>query len=130
MRGPKSSRRQKPRVIKSLHIQYPALFGAAWTALAHRRTIASMGSRNPGRDVRWATREDTLGRYARDYKLTAQCRRSWCEHQRELHIQLLLRIFPAETTLGHIADRLRCHRCGLRGARIVAQYTGSTGSGR
>jgi hypothetical protein len=89
-----------------------------------------MGSRNPGRDARRGWREDALGLYARDYKLIAHCRRSWCEHERELHIQLLLRLFPPQTTIGQVADRLRCHRCGMRGARIEARYVGPIGDGR
>lgn len=84
----------------------------------------------PGRDIRIASREDPLRLYADHYRLTACCRRPGCAHRRDLHIELLLRAFGREATLGSVGARLRCHRCGLRGARIEARYIGPTGDGR
>jgi hypothetical protein len=89
-----------------------------------------MGNRRPERDARRGWQGDALGLYARHYKLIAHCRRPGCEHQRELHVQLLLRLFPPETTIGQMAERFRCHRCGMRGARIEAEYIGPVGDGR
>jgi hypothetical protein len=89
-----------------------------------------MGSRRPERHVRRGWRDDALSLYARDYKLIAFCRRPGCQHQRELHVYLLLRLFSPQMTIGQMADRFRCHRCGMRGARIEAQYIGPVGDGR
>ena len=52
------------------------------------------------------------------------------EHSRELHIALLLKLLGPEVTLAQVAARLRCSRCGLRGARLEARYRGPTGDGR
>jgi hypothetical protein len=73
---------------------------------------------------------DVLGLYAKDYALTAQCGRDACEHSRELHIALLLKLFGPDITLAQVAARLRCSRCGMRGARMEARYRGPTGDGR
>lgn len=48
----------------------------------------------------------------------------------ELHTGLLVRTFGSDATLGSIGAPLRCHRCGLRGARIEAQYVGPVGDER
>ena len=91
-----------------------------------------MGFRKPrlGRDVRMGTPTDALNLYARYYRLYARCRRPGCEHRRELHVALLLKLFKPESTLGEIASRFRCHRCGMRGARIESEFVGPTGDGR
>ena len=63
----------------------------------------------------------------------AHCRRPHCEHQRDLPVSLLIRLFTLDTTIGEIAAVLRtlsCSRCGLRGGRIRAQYVGPVGDGR
>lgn len=91
-----------------------------------------MGSRKPrpGIEIRTGHPHDPLRFYLGCYQLTACCRRPWCEHRRDLHIELLLRLFGADAQLGHIAGRLRCHRCGMRGARIEARYVGPLDDGR
>jgi len=45
-------------------------------------------------------------------------------------VALLLRLFPKDTTIGEIARLFRCTQCGLRGARIRAEYVGPVGDGR
>jgi hypothetical protein len=47
-----------------------------------------------------------------------------------LPADLLLRMFELETTIGQISVRFRCHRCGMRGARVEARYIGPVGDGR
>ena len=89
-----------------------------------------MSGRKSERNVRTGWRDDALELYARDYSLIAHCRRPGCEHARELHIHLLLRLFTPHTTLGEMAARFRCHRCGMRGARVEARYIGPVGDGR
>ena len=73
---------------------------------------------------------DALQLYTRNYKLFARCRRPYCAHRRELHVELLLHLFKPETTLGEIGPRFRCHKCGMRGARIESEFVGPTGDGR
>ncbi len=89
-----------------------------------------MGFRRPERHVRRGWRDDPLGLYARDYKLIAHCRRPGCGHERELHVELLLRLFGLDITIGQMSARFRCYRCGMRGARIEARYIGPVGDGR
>lgn len=89
-----------------------------------------MTFRRPERDVRLGWRDDPLSLYARHYKLIAHCRRPGCDHERELHVGLLLRLFAPETTIGQMSARFRCHLCGMRGARIEARYIGPVGDGR
>ena len=91
-----------------------------------------MGFKKPrlGRDVHMGSAADALQLYARHYKLHACCRRPDCGHRRELHIELLLRLFKPETALGEIAARLRCHKCQMRGARIESEFVGPTNDGR
>lgn len=89
-----------------------------------------MSFRRPERNVRLGWRDDPLKLYVRDYQLIAHCRRPGCEHERELPADLLLEIFTLETTIGQISIRFRCHRCGMRGARIEARYIGPVGDGR
>jgi len=89
-----------------------------------------MGGRRFERNVLRGWRDDALGLYARDYKLIAHCSRPGCNHQRELHIDLLLRLFTRDTTIGQMSARFRCHRCGMRGARVEARYIGPLGDGR
>ena len=85
-----------------------------------------MSPRKPrlGIGIRTGNANDPLRDYLALYRLTARCRRPGCLHRRELHTELLLRVFGAEASLGSIAARLRCHRCGMRGARIEATYIG------
>jgi hypothetical protein len=89
-----------------------------------------MTFRKPERNVRRGWRDDPLSLYAHDYKLIAHCRRPNCEHERELHVDLLLRLFEPTMTIGQLATRFRCHRCGMRGARVEARYIGPVGDGR
>jgi len=89
-----------------------------------------MAFRRPERDVRLGWRDDPLELYARHYKLIAHCRRPGCEHERELPVILLLRAFKPDITLGQMSARLRCHECGMRGARVEARYIGPVGDGR
>ena len=83
-----------------------------------------------GRDVRMGSPTDALKLYLRYYRLFARCRRPHCEHRRELHVELLRRLFDEESTLAEIGARFRCHRCGMRGARIESEFVGPTGDGR
>jgi hypothetical protein len=73
---------------------------------------------------------DPLHLYARHYSLTARCRRPGCNHTREIPADWLLRIFGGDASLGAVAERLRCHRCGMKGPRIEVQFTGPVGDGR
>jgi hypothetical protein len=89
-----------------------------------------MTFKRPERDVRLGWRDDPLKLYTRRYMLVAHCRRPGCEHERELPPILLLRAFSPDTTVGQMAARLRCYRCGMRGARVEARYIGPVGDGR
>lgn len=91
------------------------------------RDAAIMGRRKPrlGVEIRMGDPQDPLRLYASHYQLIACCRRPFCEHRRELHTELLIRLFGADALLGSIATRFRCHRCGMRGARIEARFIGS-----
>ena len=89
-----------------------------------------MSFRRPERDVRLGWRDDPLRLYIRHYKLIAHCRRLGCEHERELPADLLLHYFTLENTIGQVAARFRCFRCGMRGARVEARYIGPVGDGR
>jgi hypothetical protein len=84
------------------------------------------GGRRPGPDARWGTPTDVLGLYAKDYALRVHCERDACEHSRELHVALLLKMLGPDITLAQVAARLRCSRCGQRGARLEARYRGPT----
>ena len=83
-----------------------------------------------GRDVRIGWAKDPLRLYEKHYRLIAHCRRPYCEHHRDLPVSLLIRLFPPDTTIGEIAALLRCSQCGMRGARIRAEYVGPIGYGR
>ena len=98
---------------------------------ARAKKISGMAFRRPrpGRDIRIASREDPLRLFLGSYRLTACCRRPGCAHRRDLHTELLVRAFGADTTLGSIGARLRCHRCGMRDARIEARHIGPVGDG-
>ena len=89
-----------------------------------------MGQRKMGRDVRLGWKDDPLRLYEKHYRLIAHCRRPHCNHQRDLPMSFLFRLFPPETTIGEIAATLRCSRCDMRGARIEAEYVGPVGDGR
>ncbi len=89
-----------------------------------------MGQRKMGRDVRIGWVRDPLRFYEKHYRLIAHCRRPHCDHQRDMPVSLLVRLFPRDTTIGEIADLLRCTKCGMRGARIRAEYVGPVGDGR
>ncbi len=90
-----------------------------------------MGSRNPSRNALHGLDQDTLRQYAKgDYTMAADCRRPFCNHTRPLHIPLLLKIFGPDATLGIVRTKFRCHRCGLRGAKLQANYIGQRGDGR
>ena len=84
-----------------------------------------MGNRRPERDARWiCLPTDPLELYAKDYGLIARCR--GCEHSRELHVALLLKVLGSKVTMESVGARLRCSQCGLRGARIEPKYRGPT----
>jgi|SRR5581483_10331413 len=87
-----------------------------------------MGQRKMGRDVRIGWVGDRLRVYEKDYRLIANWRRPYCEHKRDLRVSLLLRLFPSDTTIGEIAGLL-LGRCGMRGARIRAEFVGAIGEG-
>jgi hypothetical protein len=91
-----------------------------------------MGFKKPrlGRDVHMGSATDALHLYGRYYKLFARCRCPHCDNRRELHVELLLRLFKPETTLGEIGARFRCHKCQTRGARIESEFVGPTNDGR
>lgn len=72
----------------------------------------------------YARPSETLKLHAARQRLVAYCRRNGCTNRRDPHTELLVRAFGAHATLGSIAARLRCHRCGMRGARIEARYIG------
>jgi hypothetical protein len=93
-------------------------------------TLPGVGGKNPERERLWARDTDRLGDYARDYVLEAHCRRPYCEHARVLHYALLLKAFGPDATLAQVRARFRCHKCGMRGSRIVARYLGPHGDGR
>jgi hypothetical protein len=90
-----------------------------------------MGSINPEREARRRGADnDPLRLFERDFQITACCRRSGCAHRRELTIGLLIRAFGRKATLGQVAARMRCAKCGMRGAQIVVKYVGRWGDGR
>jgi hypothetical protein len=89
-----------------------------------------MGQRKMGCDVRIGWAKDPLRLYEKHYRLIAHCRRPYCEHHRDLPVSLLIRLFPPDTTIGEIAALLRCSKCGMRGARIRAEYVSPVGDGR
>jgi hypothetical protein len=105
--------------------------GYEWTAPEHRFYASPVGSINPEREARRRGADsDPLRLFERDFQLTACCRRSGCAHRRELTIGLLNRAFGREATLGQVAARMRCAKCGMRGAQIVVRYIGRWGDGR
>ena len=86
-----------------------------------------MGNRRPERDARWiCLPEDPLEIYTRNYALIARCRA--CQHALELDIALLLEKFGAQARMEQVSMRLRCYRCGTRGAAIQPKYRGPTRS--
>jgi hypothetical protein len=89
-----------------------------------------MGGKNPERERVWGADEDPLIAYAENYTLQARCRRPFCEHRRELHFALLAKAFGPDAKLGVIGARMRCSKCGFRGARIEVRYVGRWGDGR
>ena len=90
-----------------------------------------MGAVNPERVAgRRGQPTDPLRRFTRGWELTARCRRVGCAHQRSLIVSLLIKAFGANSTLSDVAQRLRCSKCGMRGARIQARYLGRHGDGR
>jgi hypothetical protein len=48
----------------------------------------------------------------------------------ERHVELLLKAFDPDAKLGAIRGRMRCSKCGFRGARIEVRYVGRWGGGR
>ena len=90
-----------------------------------------MGAVNPEREARRRGEPtDPLRLFVRDWDLTARCRRIGCDHQRLLVVTLLIKAFGADSTLGQVAQRLRCSKCGMRGALIQTRYMGRHGDGR
>jgi len=90
-----------------------------------------MGAVNPEREARRRGQPtDPLRLFTRDWELSARCRRAGCDHHRPLIVSLLIKAFGANATLGDVAQRLRCSRCGMRGAHIQTRYVGRHGDGR
>ena len=91
-----------------------------------------MGFRKPrlGKDIRMGTPTDALELYSRYYLMFARCRRPSCEHRREIPFALLLKAFSPKATLAEVGARFRCHKCGMRGARIESEFIGPTTDGR
>ena len=90
-----------------------------------------MGSVNPEREARRRGQPtDPLRLFTQDWDLTARCRRAGCHHHRQLIVTLLIKAFGAHSTLGEVAQRLRCSKCGMRGAHIQTRYVGRLGDGR
>jgi len=127
MRVNRSSRNEdRGRSRADALVQYASFSGAGWTGDVPSSYALSMGQRKLGRDVRTGWVKDPLHLYDKRYKLIAHCRRPHCEHKRDLPVSLLLRLFPRDTTIGEVANLLRCSKCGMRGARIRAEYVGPT----
>ncbi len=83
-----------------------------------------MGTSTRRYDPTGADREP-LSRYENgDFTLVAICRE--CDHSRRLVVSMLIRMSAkgAETTLGEIRARLRCHKCGGKRVRL-GLYTGA-----
>jgi len=86
---------------------------------------------NPEREARRRGKPtNPLHLFARDWQLTAHCRRLPCTHARVLVAGLLLKVYGPDATLEQVASRLRCSACGTRGARIEVRYVGRRGDGR
>ncbi len=92
---------------------------------------AGMVTINPEREARRLGRPtDPLRLFEWGFELTARCGGAGCGHARELPVPLLIKAYGHDATLEHVAAHMRCSRCGLRGARIVAKYVGRRGDGR
>lgn len=81
----------------------------------------------------WGMPTHPLRLYARHYKLYMICGRPGCEHRRENlydHLVRLLGPTVPDMTLEQIAERFRCHKCGLLRGRIQTEYVGLTTDGR
>jgi len=52
-----------------------------------------------------------------------------CIGRREIALAQLLKAFDGKATLGEIGARFRCHRRGMRGARIESDFVGPTNEG-
>ena len=90
-----------------------------------------MATINPEREARRRGQPtDPLKTFARDWQLTALCRRPSCTHARVLVVGLLIKAYGPNATLEQVAGRLRCSVCGTRGARIEVRYVGRGGDGR
>lgn len=62
---------------------------------------------------------ETLSRFENgDFTLVAICRE--CDHSRQMVVPMLIRMSAkgAETTLGEVRARLRCHKCGGKRVRL------------
>jgi hypothetical protein len=89
-----------------------------------------MSGKNPERERLWGNESDPLLAYARDYELTACCRRPFCTHRRPLQIGLLFKAFGHQATIAQVAARMKCSKCGMHGARIEVRYIGRWGDRR
>jgi hypothetical protein len=57
-----------------------------------------------------------IGDFIRDwYIIRIRCA---CGHEREPRGEFIRRVIGAHTTIQELRQRLRCHRCGQRGAQI------------
>jgi hypothetical protein len=57
-----------------------------------------------------------IGDFIRDwYIIRIRCS---CGHEREPRGEFIRRVIGAQTTLRELRQRLRCHKCGQRGALI------------
>lgn len=71
------------------------------------------------RDDPTGSDREKLSRYENgDFTLIAICLE--CDHSRRMVVPMLIRMSAkgAETTLGEIRARLRCHKCGSRRVRF------------
>jgi hypothetical protein len=49
------------------------------------------------------------------YEIRVRCT---CGHERELRGEFVRRVIGLQTTIGALRRRLRCHKCGSRGATV------------
>ena len=81
----------------------------------------------------WGHDGETLARYASGaYALMAECQTPGCGHARRMVIDMLVRLCHkgADTTLGDVRRRLRCHKCDKKHAVFKVFDGGHSRDGR
>jgi hypothetical protein len=80
-----------------------------------------------GSDSEMLRRYDNTGFY-----LIAICLNPACNHHRRMVTSLLIKRSEtgAETTLGEVKTRLRCHKCGNRQIQLSPMFGGRSRDGR